>query len=55
LADIIINFLQPLQEKISAISDDEVLQILKAGAEKVRPKAFQKMLAVKNKVGFIVY
>ncbi len=54
LADTIVNFLQPLQEKISAISDQEVLEILKDGAAKVRPLAQQKLNEVKQKLGFIV-
>ncbi len=54
LADVVINFLKPLQEKIAAISDDEVLQILQAGAAKVRPIAQQKLTEVKKRVGFII-
>lgn len=54
LADTIVNFLQPLQEKISSISDAEVLNILKDGAEKVRPLAQQKLNEVKQKLGFII-
>jgi tryptophanyl-tRNA synthetase len=54
LADVIVNFLKPLQAKINAISDEEVLQILHTGAEKVRPLAQQKMIDVKQKLGFIV-
>lgn len=53
LADAIVNFLKPLQEKINAISDKEVLEILKQGAEKVRPLAAKKLLEVKEKVGFV--
>jgi len=54
LADTIVNFLQPLQEKINAISDAKVLEILQAGAAKVRPLAQQKLNEVKKKLGFII-
>jgi len=54
LADVVVNFLKPFQERLNAISDTEVLQILKAGAEKVRPLATQKLTEVKKKVGFII-
>ena len=54
LAEVIIGFLTPFQEKYSALSDEEVLEILKDGAEKVRPIAKEKLDEVKTKVGFIV-
>jgi len=54
LADVVVKFLQPLQEKISAISDEEVLQILQQSAAKVRPIAQQKISEVKEKIGFII-
>lgn len=54
LADVVVNFLKPLQAKIASISDEEVLEILKKGAEKVRPIAQQKLDEVKKKVGFII-
>lgn len=54
LADVVVNLLKPLQAKIEAISDTEVLTILKAGADKVRPLAQQKIIDVKQKVGFIL-
>lgn len=54
LADVIVNFLKPFQERLNAISDAEVLEILKAGAEKVRPLATKKLTEVKEKVGFIL-
>lgn len=54
LADIVINFLKPLQEKIAGYSDEEVLEILKKGADKVRPIAKEKLDEVKKKVGFII-
>ncbi|MEK7598343.1 MAG: tryptophan--tRNA ligase [Patescibacteria group bacterium] len=54
LAEVIINFLKPFQEKYNALSDEEVLKILREGAEKVRPLANKKLEEVKNKVGFIL-
>lgn len=54
LADIVVNFLKPLQEKIAAISDEEVTKILKAGADKIRPIAQQKLTETKQKVGFVI-
>jgi len=54
LTDVIVNFLKPLQEKMDAISDEEAMRILKAGADKVRPIAQQKMFDIKQKLGFII-
>jgi tryptophanyl-tRNA synthetase len=54
LAEIVIAFLTPFQERFNAISDEEVLEILRAGAEKIRPLAKAKLDEVKNKIGFIV-
>ena len=53
LTDIVINFLQPLQRKIADLTDEKVLQILEAGAKKVRPIAKKKLEEVKEKIGFI--
>ncbi len=54
LAEVIISKLQPIQEKMKALSDEEVLQILKEGAEKVQKIAENKMKEVKEKIGFIL-
>jgi tryptophanyl-tRNA synthetase len=54
LAEVIIENLKPIQEKMKALSDEEVLKILKAGADKVRPIAKAKLDEVKKKVGFIL-
>lgn len=51
LAEAIINFLKPFQEKYNSISDDEVLEILEKGKEKVRGLAQQKMGEVRDRVG----
>lgn len=54
LADIVVNFLKPFQERYNALTDEKVLEILRAGAEKVRPMAKQKLDEVKKKVGFVL-
>lgn len=53
LAEVVVNFLTPFQERLAALSDDEVLEILKAGAEKVKPQAEAKLRQVYEKVGFV--
>ncbi len=55
LAEVIVNFLSPFQERLAALSDDEVLAILQAGAEKVKPLAQAKMKQVFEKVGLVSY
>lgn len=54
LAEVVAKFLTQFQTKYNAISDDEVLRILREGAEKVRPLAKAKMDEVKKKVGFVL-
>lgn len=54
LADVIIKFLKPFQKKINAISNEQVLDILRKGAEKAYPIAHEKMKEVKKKVGFVI-
>lgn len=53
LAEVVVNFLVPFQERLAAISDDEVLVVLRAGAEKARAIAEKKVAAVYEKVGFV--
>lgn len=53
LAEVIVGFLTPFQARLKSISDEEVLTILAAGAEKVRPLAREKMRQVFEKVGLI--
>ncbi len=53
LAEVVVNFLAPFQERLKNISDEEVLEILKAGADKAKRIAEQKMLAVRKNVGFL--
>ncbi len=54
LAEEIIRFLEGFQKKYDSLSDDEVLNILRNGAEKVRPLAKAKLEEVKKKIGFIL-
>ncbi|MFZ1626450.1 MAG: tryptophan--tRNA ligase [Candidatus Moraniibacteriota bacterium] len=53
LAEVVVNFLVPFQERLAAISDYEVLAVLRAGAEKARAIAEKKVAAVYEKVGFV--
>lgn len=53
LAEVVVENLQPIQEKMKALSDEEVLKILEAGANKIRPLAEKKMKEVKERIGFI--
>ncbi|MDD2766155.1 MAG: tryptophan--tRNA ligase [Candidatus Moranbacteria bacterium] len=54
LAEVIVNFLTPFQERLAHISDEEVLSILHAGAEKARGLAQKKMQSVRKNIGFLV-
>lgn len=54
LADTVVSFMKPLQEKIASFDDEKVLAILEAGAQKVRPLAKKKLNEVKKKIGFIL-
>lgn len=53
LAEVVVGFLAPFQERLSALSDDDVLTILRAGAERVRPLAEAKLRQVYDKMGLI--
>ena len=54
LADVVVKFMKPFQEKIKSLTDEKVLEILREGAEKVRPIAKAKLDEIKNKIGFIL-
>lgn len=53
LAEVVVNFLVPFQERLAALSDEEVMRVLRAGAEKANALAKQKIQAVYEKVGLI--
>ncbi len=52
LAQVIIDFLQPIKQRYDTISDDQVREILKAGASQVQPLAEAKIKKVYDSVGF---
>lgn len=54
LAEIIVAFLMPFQERMSQISDDDVLTILCEGAKRAEEIAEKKMKEIKEKIGFII-
>jgi tryptophanyl-tRNA synthetase len=54
LADIVVDYLKSFQEKYDALSDEKVLEILRAGAAKVRPLAKAKLDEVKRKIGLVL-
>ncbi len=51
LADAVLGFIVPFQEKYNSLNDEEVLNILQSGAEKIRPLAQEKVQQVKKAVG----
>lgn len=53
LAEVVIGFLVPFQARMNAISDEETMQILIEGREKIRPIAVKKLQEVYEKVGLI--
>ena len=54
LAEVIVNFLTPFQDRLKNISDAEAQTILMAGADKARAIASEKMKLVRERVGFLV-
>lgn len=53
LAEVVSVFLAEFQAKLAAISDEEALRVLHAGAEKARAVAKEKMRTVRERVGFL--
>ncbi len=53
LAEVVVEFLKPFQEKYSALDDGEVLKILRDGAKKIQPIAAQTVSEVKKAMGII--
>lgn len=54
LAGVVVAFLEDFQIKYAAISDEDVMETLRKGAEKARTLAQKKILEVKESVGFLV-
>jgi len=53
LADVTIEFLRPLQERIRAVSDEELNRILTQGAERARSIAGETYRLVKERMGLV--
>ncbi len=53
LAEVVIGFLLPFQERLTGISDEEVSLVLRQGAERARALAAAKMRMVRERMGFI--
>lgn len=53
LAEVVVGFLEPFQEKYKEIDDREVLRILEEGKEKAKKMAGEKMEEVRERVGLI--
>src|SRR5437764_2192738 len=53
LADITIDFLKPLQQRVRDIDDDKLNEILRAGAERARDIASDTLAKAKTKMGLI--
>ncbi len=53
LAEVVIGFLAPFQERFAAISDEEALAVLEAGAAEARILATGKMRLVRERIGLI--
>ncbi len=53
LAEVVVDFLKPFQEKYNALDDNEVLKILRDGAKKIQPIAVETLSEVKKAMGII--
>ncbi|HYE13048.1 MAG TPA: hypothetical protein VD968_01250, partial [Pyrinomonadaceae bacterium] len=53
LADAAVAFLQPYQERVRSISDEELSRILREGAEKARAIAAETMRQAKERMGIV--
>lgn len=54
LTKAVLDFIVPFQERYDSLDDKEVLQILRSGAEKIRPIAEEKIKEVKSKMGIVL-
>ena len=53
LAEVVVGFLEPFQEKYNNIEDREVLRILEEGREKAKKMAEEKMEKIREKIGLL--
>jgi tryptophanyl-tRNA synthetase len=53
LADVTIDFLRPFQERMRAISDEELSRILAEGRDKARTIARETMRTVRERMGIV--
>lgn len=53
LANVVVDFFAGFKEKYDSVNDKDVLDILRSGAEKVRPLAKKKMEEVRKKIGLL--
>lgn len=53
LADVTVEFLKPVQERVAAIGDDELNRILREGSDKARKIASSTMNQVKARLGLV--
>ena len=53
LAEVVVGFLEPFQERLAKLDDDAVMKILADGKSKAETLAEKKFLEVKQKVGFL--
>jgi tryptophanyl-tRNA synthetase len=53
LAEAVVEFLKPFQERVKEYSDEDLKAILKSGAEKARPIARQTLSDVYEKMGIV--
>jgi tryptophanyl-tRNA synthetase len=53
LADVTVEFLRPFQERMRAVSDEELSRILSEGRDKARAIARETMRAVKERMGIV--
>lgn len=53
LAEVVIGFLLPFQERLAGISDEKVSAVLRQGAEQARVLAAAKMRVVRERMGFV--
>lgn len=53
LAEVVVDFLSPFQERMAGISDSSVMEVLHGGAQKAGEIAEQKMQEVRKNIGIV--